>query len=140
MFKFMSFEYLSHVADVKFRAVGKTIEEMYISSAEALFDTIRGQIKILEQKEIEIEVEGKDKEILLHNFLEEFLFLLDAKDFLVSRIKDIEVMENKIKFKVVGDEADNYKFTNDVKAITFNEMRIGVSEEGEHFAEVVLDV
>jgi len=136
----MSFEYLSHVADVKFRAVGKTIEEMYISSAEALFDTIRGQIKILEQKEIEIEVEGKDKEILLHNFLEEFLFLLDAKDFLVSRIKDIEVMENKIKFKVVGDEADNYKFTNDVKAITFNEMRIGVSEEGEHFAEVVLDV
>ncbi|MCH7850568.1 MAG: archease [Nanoarchaeota archaeon] len=135
----MSYEYLDHTADVKFRAVGSTVSEMYISAADALLDTMRGDIKILEQKEISIEVEGKDHEILLHNFLEEFLFLLDAKDFLVAKIKDLSISENKIKFVVVGDSADNYKFTNDVKAITFNEMKIG-EDGGKYYAEVILDV
>ena len=135
----MSYEFLDHTADVKFRAVGDTSKDMYIAAAEALFDTIRGDIKILEQEEITIEVDGGDPEILLHNFLEEFLFLLDAKDFLVAKIKNIEVSEGEIKFVVVGDSAENYKFTNDVKAITFNEMKIGEGN-GQHFCEVVLDV
>jgi SHS2 domain-containing protein len=135
----MTYSFLDHTADVKFRAVGATLKEMYVSAAAALLDTMRGEIKILEQEEIKIEVEGKDKEILLHNFLEEFLYLLDAKDFLVARIKDIEIEENKIKFSVVGDAAENYKFTNDVKAITFNDMVIEFTGD-EYYCTVVLDV
>ena len=80
---------------------------------------------------------------MLHNFLEEFVFLLDAKDFLVARIKSISVeiieQEGKISCVVVGDKAQNYKFTNDVKAITFNEMVVK-EEDGRYFCNVVLDV
>ena len=130
---------MEHTADVKFRAEGSTIEEMYSSAADALNETIRGDIKILEQEEKSFVVDGPDQEVLLYNFLEEFLFLLDAEEFLVSGIKSIEVGDGKISCVVLGDKAENYVFTNDVKAVTYSEMVIGEGH-GRYFCEVVLDV
>jgi len=141
----MSYEFLEHKADVKFRARGSTIEEMFVFSAEALWETIRGDIKILEQKSIYLKIEGRDILGLLHNFLEEFLFLLDAEDFLVSKIEDVKIEAPsedglfRLSSVVRGDSANNYKFTNDVKAITYSEMFVR-EEDGEFFCQVVLDV
>jgi len=135
----MAYRFLEHMADVKFSADGPTIEEMFISAADALNETIRGDIKILEQEKKSFEVEGKDRESLLYNFLEEFLFLLDSEDFLTARIESVEIKENKLNCVVVGDSAEKYKFTNDVKAVTYNDMF--VREKGERFeCQVVLDV
>ena len=137
----MSYEFLDHMADVKFRAEGGTIEEMFSSAADAMNEIIRGDIKIVEQRAVTFDVKGKDFEELLYNFIEEFLFLLDSEDFLVSSVKEISVDREKFELKavVMGDDAEHYKFTNDVKAVTYNEMR--VFEEGERFiCEVVLDV
>jgi len=131
----MSYEFLEHTADVKFRAEGGTIEEMFSSAADALNETIRGDIKILEQRAVTFDVEGKDAEELLYNFLEEFLFLLDSEDFLVSSISEISVNDNKLKAVVMGDDAKNYKFTNDVKAVTYSEMKVD-----DNVCVVVLDV
>lgn len=136
----MSYEFLEHTADVKFRAEGATIEEMFSSAADALNETIRGDIKILEQDEKSFEVKGKDDEALLYNFLEEFLFLLDSEDFLVAKIKSISVSDGKLECVVVGDKADNYKFTNDVKAVTYSEMKVKEIEKGDFECVVVLDV
>lgn len=137
----MPYNFLEHTADVKFRVESPNIEEMFSSATDALNETIRGDIKILEQEEKSFEVKGKDLEELLYNFLEEFLFLLDAEDFLTSKIKNIQVdLENKkIECIIVGDKAENYKFTNDVKAITYNEMFVK-EKEGKFICEVVLDV
>ncbi len=135
----MSYEFLEHTADVKFRAEGSTIEEMFSSAADALNETIRGDIKILERDEKSFEVTGKDNEELLYNFLEEFLGLLDAEDFLVEKIKSISIDGNELKCVVVGDVAESYKFTNDVKAVTYNGMFVR-EEKGKFVCEVVLDV
>ena len=135
----MSYEFLEHTADVKFRAEGSTIEEMFSSAADALNETIRGDIKILEQNERSFEVTGKDNEELLYNFLEEFLGLLDAEDFLVEKIKSIDINDLKLKCVVIGDAAESYKFTNDVKAVTYNEMFVN-EKDGKFVCEVVLDV
>ena len=135
----MAYTFLEHIADVKFRAEGSTIEEMFISAAGALNETIRGDIKILEQKEKIFEVEGKDSENLLYNFLEEFLFLLDAEDFLTTRVKSISIKQNKLSCVIVGDSAEHYKFTNDVKAVTYNDMFVR-EKDGKFKCQVVLDV
>ena len=135
----MSYRFLEHTADVKFRAEGSDLGEMFISAVDALNDTIRGDIKILEQEEKSFEVEGSDNESLLYNFLEEFLYFLDTEAFLVSRIKSIEIGEGKINCVVVGDKADNYKFTNDVKAVTYSEMFVK-KDKDKYAAQVVVDV
>jgi len=154
----MSYEFLEHTADVKFRAEGSSVEGMFVEAAGALNETIYGEMKVLELVEKDFEVEGKDWESLLYNFLEEFLYLLDAENFVVGKVKEISILENneprtstedtennlsggvyKLKCVVVGDDADNYKFTNDVKAVTYSDMKV-VKENGKWVCEVVLDV
>ncbi len=136
---FMGYTFFSHTADVKFRAEGSTIEEMFISANDAMEEVIRGDIKILEQEERIFEVHGKDNMSLLYNFLEEFLVLLENDSFLTARIKSIEFREDGLKCVVVGDDAENYKFTNDVKAVTYSEMFVR-EEDGKFSCQVVLDV
>jgi len=135
----MGYSFLEHSADVKFRAYGDTLEETFVFASEALNDTIRGDISILEQEEKSFEIEGADDMSLLYEFLEWFLVTLDSEDFLVSKIKDISIKEGKLKCVVVGDKAENYKFTNDVKAVTYSEMFVREIEGGFE-CQVVLDV
>ena len=135
----MRYRFLPHTADVKFQAFGKSLDEAFENSALALKEVIAGKIKIKAKITKKIQVKGKDNCALLYNFLEEFLFLLDAEEFLVSKIRSIEVGDGKISCVVSGDKAENYVFTNDVKAITYNEMVIGEGH-GKYFCEVVLDV
>ena len=132
------FIFLEHTADVKFQAFGKSLEEVFENSALALKETIYKK-PIQEKQEKEIEVKARDFESLLYNFLEEFLYLLDAENFLLSKIKKIKIDKFKIKAIVIGDKAANYKFSNSVKAITYSEM-FAKKIKDKYVAQVVLDV
>ena len=137
----MTIKFLEHTADVKFQASGKSIEEAFIESARALNETIYGKIKIKRELKKEIKSQGTDMEALLYNFLEEFLYLLDAECFLVAKIEEIEINDKNFTLKAVlsGDDSRNYEFSNHVKAITYNEMF--VKKQGNKFVcQVVLDV
>jgi len=96
-------------------------------------------MRIKKKKEKIIKIDGKDFESLLYNFLEEIIYLLDAENFLISNIKEIKIKNLKLKAVIVGDEASNYKFTNNVKAVTYNEMFVK-KEKGKWIAQVVVDV
>jgi len=136
----MSYKFLEHTADVKFQAEGKTIEEAFIEAAMALKETIlKGKTKIAEKVKKKINVEGKDKESLLYNFLEEFLFLLDSERFLLSKIDKIKIDKNSLIAEVVGDLANKYNLSNDVKAITYNSMFVK-KDKNRFIIQAVLDV
>ncbi len=135
----MKFRFLEHTADVKFQAFGKNTEEIFENSALALKEAICGKTRIRERKEKTINAEGKDSESLLYNFLEEILYLLDAEDFMISKIKKISIDKMKITAVISGDKASDYNFTNSVKAVTYNEMFVK-EQKGKWTAQVVLDV
>lgn len=138
----VKYKFLEHTADIKFQAAGSTLEEAFKNSAFALREAIAGKIKPAGKIKKKIAVKGKDKEALLYNFLEEFLFLLDSKDFLLSKIGKIKIKKNKnyeLEAEIIGDLASNYKFTNDVKAVTYNEMFVK-REKNKYVCQVVLDV
>jgi len=134
------FEFLEHTADIKFRAFGKTLEEVFENSALAMLNIIyKGKVK--EEKKLKIKANGKDIESLLYNFLEEFLFLFDSENFLLSDVKNIKINEKNFtaEAEVVGDDVINYKTSVHVKAITYNEMYIKKTKKGWE-AQVVVDV
>lgn len=136
----MKFKFLEHTADVKFQAFGKSIEEAFENSALAVIATIhKGKIK--EGKKIRIKTKGKDLESLLYNFLEELLYLLDAKNFLCSKVQRIKIDKKNFKLEAAasGDKASNYEISNPVKAITYNDMFVK-HEKGAWRVQVVLDV
>ena len=143
-----NYKFLEHTADIKFQAFGNSLEDSFLSCFEALKEIMIKNIKIKERKERKIKIKGRDLKNLLYNFLEEFLFLLDAKDFIslkVSKIKIKKINKNKFELsaEVQGDMASNYKISNSVKAITYSEMQLtNPSENGSKKFEcqVVVDV
>lgn len=124
----MSYKFLEHTADLKVLVKENKIEDAFCSSALALKEAMASKIKIKSRVNKEIIVKGKDYERLLYEFLEQFLYMLDAEDFLLSKIETLNIKKKKdafeLKSSISGDRAGNYKFTNDVKAITYNDMEI----------------
>ncbi len=135
----MKYKFLEHTADIKFQAFGKNIKELFKNSALALKESISGKIKIKDKKEKIIKIKGKDFESLMYKFLEEILFLLDSENFLISKTKEIEIKGFRLTAVVVGDDVKNYKFTNNVKAVTYNDMFIK-KQKDKWISQVVLDV
>lgn len=133
------YTFLEHTADIKFQAFGENLEEAFKNSALALKETITNKTKILQKTKKQIEVEGNDNESLLYNFLEEFLYLLEAEDFIPSKIKSIKIKDNKLRSTISGDKASSYKFNNHVKAITYNDMFVK-KQKNKYVCQVVLDV
>ena len=167
----MKFKFLEHTADIKFQAEGKTIEEAFANAALALQEVMTKGVKVKSRINKKFEVNGKDNERLLYDFLEEFLFLLDSEDFLLSKIKSIKITKmlitgktnninkckaeadednngrlynHKLTAEIIGDDADNYNFTNNAKAITYNEMFVKKKKIGKgkfkYVCQVVVDV
>ena len=86
----MPYKYLEDiaVADVCFEASGKTIEEMFESSGLATTNVMIKTLKKISQKEKrKISVEADTIENLLFKFLEEIIFLKDAKQLVFSKYK-----------------------------------------------------
>jgi SHS2 domain-containing protein len=107
----------------------------------ALKETICGDIGILELEKREIKIEGTDLSNLLYKFLEEFIILLDSEDFMFSKIDPVVIDKEKLTLTatVTGDKGEHYSFTNDVKAVTYNDMTIK-EEDGKWIIRVLLDV
>ena len=95
----MRYKFLEHRADIKFKAFGSSMEKAFENSALALAEVMTKKTKIKPIIKKEIKVSGKDREALLYNFLEEFLFLYDSKGFILSKIHKIKVKENE-KFEL----------------------------------------
>ena len=135
----MKFKFLEHTADIKFQAWGKNISELFENSALAAKEAICGKTKIQEKEKIKIAAKGKDYEAMLYRFLEEILYLLDAENFILSKVKEIKISGFGLKAVLIGDKTKNYKFTNSVKAVTYSEMFIK-KQKGKWISQVVLDV
>ena len=135
------FKFIEHTADIKFQAFGNTLEEAFKNSALATRQTIAEDIKVASKIKKTIKVKGQDVKSLLYNFLEEFLYLLDSEDFLLADIENIKINKKQsiLTAELIGDSASNYEFTNEVKAITYNEMFVR-QEKNKWITQVVLDV
>jgi SHS2 domain-containing protein len=135
----MKYKFLKHTADIKFQAFGKNIEKVFENSALALKESICGKIKIKSSLSKKIKISGKDYESLLYKFLEEIIYFLEANNFIISEVKNLKIKDMKLNAEILGDKLKSYKFTNSVKAVTYNEMFIK-EEAKKWIAQVVLDV
>ncbi len=137
------YRFLSHTADAKFQAFGKTLEEAFSNAALATASLMWDPKKIEKKKELQVEIAGNDIKQLLNCFLEEIIYLLDSKMFLLSSAEKVRVKKEGSRYSLKalfrGDEYSNkYEIHGDIKAITYNEMKI---EKRDHFmVQVVVDV
>ena len=86
--------------------------------------------KGVEDKEvINVEAKGRNLEQLLVAFLEEILVLLETRGFLLHTPEELTITKKKTGFilnsRFLGDtNLEKYEIYSEVKAITYNEMKI----------------
>jgi SHS2 domain-containing protein len=137
------YRFLEHTADAKFQAFGKTLEDAFCNAALATASLMWDWEEIEQNIEHRVEIEGNDLLQLLCSFLEEIIYLLDSRSFLLGFPDDIKIEQEKSRYTLKalfrGDNfSEKYKIFGDVKAITYNEMEI---ESNDRFmAQVVVDV
>jgi len=90
------YTFLSHTADAKFQAFGKTLEEAFSNAALALSSLMWDWEQIEKRKEYPIEVKGNDLLQLLNKFLGEIIYLRETKLFLLSSAEKLKIQKIKI--------------------------------------------
>jgi len=134
------------MADIAFEAEGKTLEELFISAAQALTNTQVEDLAAIKPKmEMEFTLVAKDEERLLHAFLQELIFLKDA-ELLLFREYDLRVDATAAGYslhaKAKGDKIDPEKhgLLVDAKAISWHMFKIEKTPDGGWKAFVIVDV
>ena len=135
------FELLEHTADIGFRARGRTLEELFEASAEAL-SAIAVELAEIEPRETyPIEAAGEDSEALLVDWLNEVLWLLDGRHVLMSRFRVTRIESGRVQGEGLGEryDAGRHRAKLVVKGVTYHQL--SVRREGDGWiAEVFLDI
>ncbi|MFP4112641.1 MAG: archease [Candidatus Woesearchaeota archaeon] len=144
-----SYEFLSHTADIKFRAYGNDLNELFTNCLLAQAEVLINPSEVKEKEEKTIMKEAPKIEILLYDFLEEYIFLMDTENFILSRVNFVRIIEEtdeqkenskfRLEANILGDKAGNYDFSGDIKSITRHEMKIEKKRSG-YTADIVVDV
>jgi SHS2 domain-containing protein len=137
------FIFLDHTADAKFRAFGRSLEEAFANAALATASLMWNPEQVEPRSRHPIRIRGRDLEQLLVRFLEEMIYLLETRTFLVHAAEEVRIEKKPDGYELTGffagdDNAGRYDLHGEVKAVTYNEMKIEASERVT--LQVVLDI
>ena len=135
--------FLDHTADAKFRASGRSLEEAFDNSARAMVSLMWEAEGIQPRLAIPVRVQGMDIKQLLLNYLEEILYLLEVRFFLLSSIEGTRITPDESGYSLEslfrGDtNGEGYRIYGEVKAVTYDEMEVSQAEDWT--VQVVVDL
>lgn len=142
------YEILEHMADGKFRAYGRTLEEAFTNAALAMASLMWDWEKIKLERKEKVKVEASTLEQLIVRFLSEVIYLLEVRSFLLGRVETISIEEIKLNDKklyrleaeVTGDDVSpEYEIYGQVKAVTYNDLKIEKTDDG-LVVQIVVDM
>ncbi len=135
------FETFEHTADIGLVARGSTPEEVFTHAAMGLVDLMVDPAGLRDETHLEVSVSAPDREALLVAWLNELLYLLDARGFLPRRCRITRLSETELAAELFGDhlEPRRHAVRRMVKAATYH--GLSVSQTGEQWeARVILDL
>src|SRR3989344_2694391 len=99
----MKFEFLKDVAiaDIAFRAHGKSRESLFENCGLALTTAMADTAKMAEKARKKIAVEGKDDKELLYNFLEELVYIKDVEGLLFRKFS-VKISREKAGLRLLA--------------------------------------
>jgi SHS2 domain-containing protein len=135
----MSYELLSHPADVRFRTTGPTLDAAFAAVVEAFAAVSDGDGGT--DRRYPVRVESEDREALLFDFVAELVLLQELEGVAVTRAEELTVeatdegyaLEATVRCGPIEDALF------DVKSPTYSEMRVE-EVDGRWVIEATLDV
>lgn len=139
------YEYLEHTADIKFLAYGKTLEEVFENAALAMFNVMIDTGKVSGETAKEIFLKSPDLESLLVDWLSELLYLFEVDEIVFRKFQVQEIKEGESEYFITARASgekfypESHPFETEIKAVTYNQLKIEKTADG-WMAQVVVDI
>jgi len=135
----MSFEEISHTADIKIRVRSTSLEALFSETFNALMQVMYGTERnggIVK----EIEVESPDNESLLLDFLSEVLFVSEVES-LVFFNASISIHGSRLTAELSGEPFDPIRHAggSEVKGISYSGLSI-IHDANGYMLDIIFDV
>jgi SHS2 domain-containing protein len=135
----MSYEEISHTADVKIRARAKTLDSLFSDAFDALMHVVYGKNRSGKQQKI-IEIHAQDPESLLADFLSEVLFISEVEGLVFSHA-EITINGPSLTAVLSGEPFDPARHSEgtEVKGISYSGLSIREDTNG-YILDILFDV
>jgi SHS2 domain-containing protein len=131
------FKQIEHPSDVGIIAFGKNHQELFENAAFGMFSLMADLSRVDTKEKIVVKVSADDPETLLVNWLNELIYLEDAKKIVFSKFTITRLTRTELAATIAGDyiDLDRHAFQRPVKAVTFSQLQLGANQ-----AKIIFDV
>jgi len=139
------YKLFDHTADIGVEISGRTKKELFVNSADALFDVMvensAGEKTMVKAKQRTLTVEGVDLPDLLINFLREVLYLFNGGGFVVNRCEITAINSKKLTARLVMEPFNKrvHRIKTEIKAVTYYGVKVEQQKTGWK-ARIIFDV
>ena len=136
------YEFFDHTADIGVHVFGGTLEQLFTNAAAALYEAL-GQLQKSEVKDQKLlEIEATTLEDLLHDWLAELLYEVETNHLLYDEVAITELTPQCIAATLYGGEIDfdRSQANEEIKAVTYHELRVEQLPDTTWRATVIFDV
>lgn len=135
------FEVIAHTADIGIIAYGADMKQAFANAARGLFSLITDLRMVKEKEHRIIEVNAPDREALLVNWLNELIYLFEAKRMLFNRFEINSLTDTELTATGYGEKLklNRHHLKREVKAATYHMLKIS-EEAGSWEVRVIFDI
>jgi SHS2 domain-containing protein len=136
-----AWEFFEHTADIGVRVTGATLPELFINAAHAMCEALGKLQKTEARSQKSVELKAESREDLLHDWLAELLFEVEANHMLYDEMK-IDVVPGKVTATLGGGAIDfaRSQTNEEIKAVTYHQLRVEQLPDTSWRATVIFDV
>lgn len=138
-----NYKFIDHTADIAVEVQGRTIEELFLNSADAWRTAALEKNDLIGDVEITLYLECETLEQLLVSFLNELNFLLINKKWLTVSISKIEILQKDkviLSVMLLGHPiSDLHSLKAEIKSVTYHQMNIEKKADN-YFTRIVFDI
>ncbi|MFC1559685.1 archease [Candidatus Margulisiibacteriota bacterium] len=122
---------IDHPSDIGITAEGKTMKEAFANAAFGMFNIMYNLSSVKKKERVSVKVKGEDPEFLLVNWLNELLYLNDARNIVFSEFKIREINDKMLKAEAYGEKFNTAKHTvkTGIKAATYNQLEVSQNKK-----------
>jgi len=130
------YEILDHPADLKIRAYGKNLEELFNNILAAMKDGTRPEL-LREKIKTPVKIKSENLENLIFDFLAEVIYEMDLNDSLYQKVEIKKLTEKELVGEISGQKVK--RFTTEIKGVTWYDFSLK-KENNEFTLIVVFDI
>jgi SHS2 domain-containing protein len=136
------FEFFDHTADIGVHVYGNSLAELFKNSAHATFEAVGRLYKTDSNLQKSVELEAESAEDLLHDWLADLLYEIEANHVLYDNFEIHELTPHRLKATLRGGAIDftRSQTNEEIKAVTYHQLHVESQLDGSWRATVIFDV